>query len=105
MNRNAEDRRHQNPVTGVYARHKLHCSLANGGERCSCKPSFFGVAWDKEAGRNKKTHFRQHVVEARNLRHDLMQKLRNGEIVEPGGLSVAEAHENFVVALVEREAA
>ncbi len=84
--------------TGVYARHKLHCSLSKGGERCSCKPSFFGVAWDKEVGRNKKTHFRQHVVEARNLRHDLMQKLRNGEVVDPGGLSIAEAHERFVAA-------
>jgi hypothetical protein len=21
---------------------------SKGGERCACKPSFFGVAWDKE---------------------------------------------------------
>jgi integrase len=71
---------------------------ATSWERCSCKPSFYGVAWDKEAGRNQKTRYRQRVTEARNLRDDLTQKIRNGEIVEPGGLTVAEAHESFVAA-------
>jgi integrase len=83
---------------GVYARHKLRCALAEGRLKCTCKASFYGVAWDKQAGRNRKTKFRPRAIEARNLREDLMLAIRRREIVGPAGLTIEEGHERFVAA-------
>jgi integrase len=83
----------------VYARHQLHCALGVGGKRCNCDPSYFGVAWDREAGRHRKTKHRPRAVEARNLRADLLAAISEGTITERSGLTVAEAHKRFVEAM------
>jgi integrase len=84
---------------GVYARHQLHCALGVGGDRCNCGPSYFGVAWDREAAKHRKTKHRPHAVEARNLRADLLAVIAEGGVGESSGLTVADAHERFVKAM------
>jgi integrase len=83
----------------VYARHQLHCALGVGGKRCNCDPSYYGVAWDREAARHRKTKHRPRAVEARNLRADLLGAISEGTITESSGLTVAEAHKRFVEAI------
>jgi hypothetical protein len=41
---------------GVYARHRLACAIGTGG-KCSCKPSYWGKAWDQAASKHRKTTF------------------------------------------------
>lgn len=67
---------------GVFARHRLSCALAVGKKRCTCGPSYYGVVWDREAGRHRKTKFRPSIAEAKNLRADLHAQVRDGAVVE-----------------------
>ena len=85
----------------VYARHKLHCALGVGGEKCNCIPSYYGMAWDREANKQRKTEFRSRAAEARGLRSDLLLSIREGRITESSGLTLADAHERFVIAIRE----
>jgi integrase len=84
---------------GVYARHGLHCALGVGGDRCNCSPGYFGVAWDRDAAKHRKTRHRPQAVEARNLRADLLAAIGEGTVAAPPGLTVAGAHERFVKAM------
>ncbi len=82
---------------GVYARHKLSCALAIGGKRCTCKPSYWGKVWDREAGRHRKAGFRPAIGEARNLRRDLLERVRSGTVVErPADLGFEVRQEEFI---------
>ena len=82
---------------GVFARHRLGCALAIGGPRCTCEPSFYGVVWDKDAGRHRKTGHGPTVAEARNLRADLLAAVREGVLAaRPPALRFDDAHERFV---------
>lgn len=84
---------------GVYARHQLRCALGVGGERCNCTPSFYGIAWDRDAGKHRKTKSRPRAVEARNLRSDLLTAVREGTLTESSGVTVADAHKRFIAAI------
>ncbi len=64
---------------GVYARHKKGCAVEGDGP-CNCKPSFWGKAWDRAAGRHRKTRFLQTIAAARSAKSDLEKTLRAGQL-------------------------
>ena len=43
---------------GVFARHRKACRLNAGGnpKECNCTPSYYGVVWDRAAGKVRKTN-------------------------------------------------
>jgi integrase len=86
---------------GVYARHKLSCALAIGRQRCTCSPSYWGKVHDPAIGRPRKTKFRPLISEAKNLRDDLLQRVRSGAFEEEGQLQSPDilfeaAHQQFI---------
>ena len=85
---------------GVFARHQQHCALQDGG-RCSCKPSYYGVAYDRTRKRQVKTKRMPTSDAARNARADLAAMLERGETRAGGNLRLAEARERFVLAARE----
>ena len=66
---------------GVFARHRLKCRLAVGGERCNCEPSYYGTVWDKDIDRNRRTKRYRLIGEARNARTDLQREVKEGVVV------------------------
>lgn len=89
---------------GVFARHRKACKFEQGGERCSCKPSYYGTGWDRARGRTIKTKFLPSVDAAKNARADLIDQLSRGEIAASGGLRLSEARERFIAAAREGRA-
>jgi len=61
---------------GVFARHQKHCAIANG-RACNCKPSYYGVVWDRARNRTVKTKRLTTVNAAWNARIDLIKQLCN----------------------------
>lgn len=87
---------------GVFARHRLDCGLGVGRRRCSCTPSYYGTVWDREAGRHRKTEHRPLIGEAKNLRADLLARVRQGFVVDrPAEMPFEDAHEQFIAACRE----
>lgn len=95
---------------GVFARHRGDCALTHeldlpeeerGKAKCDCKPSYFGVAWDKRTGRPRKTKHHPKAIEARNARADLASSLRAGKPVGTSGLRFEQATEKLVKAAEE----
>lgn len=90
---------------GVYARHQEGCALSvalvEGRENgtCDCKPSYFGVVYDKRAGRTRKTRHRPKAIEARNERADLSASLRMGKPVGSSAMRLDVASEKFKAAI------
>lgn len=89
---------------GVYARHQQHCRLEQGGERCSCKPSFYGVVYDRGQRKPVRTRRLSTVDAARHARKDLADGLERGEIPTSRGLRLTDARERFVKAAREGRA-
>lgn len=87
---------------GVYARHRISCSLALGGEECDCRPSYFGTVWDRSIDLNRRTKHSRWIGEARRLRGELQAEVKAYAI---GGrkpeLGFAEAHRLFVKSCAE----
>lgn len=85
---------------GVYARHRLSCNLAVGMKRCTCSPSYWGKVWDPAIGRPRKTKHRRLIGEAKNLRDDLLARVRAGEVEDIAGddISFEQAHVDFIQA-------
>ncbi len=82
---------------GVYARHQKHCAIADA-RSCNCKPSYYGVAWDRSRNRNVKTKRLPTVDAARNARIDLIKQLEHGEAPVGELLRLTEARVRFVQA-------
>jgi integrase len=82
---------------GVFARHQLHCAIERG-RRCNCKPSYFGVAWDRARERQIKTKRMPTVEAARKARADLLAMLERGEVPTGSGVRLRDARERFVTA-------
>lgn len=83
---------------GVYARHRKGCALVNGGVRCSCRPAYWGRAWDRTTQKTIKTAMLPTAGAASSARNALIQELRQG--VTPAGstMFVAEAVKQFLAA-------
>ena len=81
---------------GVFARHQVSCSLGDG-KRCNCTPSYFGVVWDREGARHRKTGHLPRAIAARDARADLREALRKGELPRAGvEISLGDAFDKFV---------
>ena len=88
---------------GVFARHQQHCGIA-GGRRCNCKPTYYGVAYDRSRQRHVKTKRKATAEAARNARADLAQTLERGETPVTNAVRLREARERFVAAAREGKA-
>lgn len=88
---------------GVFARHQKRCAIEHG-KRCSCKPSYYGVVWDRARGRQLRTKRMTTVEAARKARADLLAMLERGEVPTSSGLRMGEARERFVTAAREGRA-
>lgn len=90
---------------GVYARHREGCALSvaiREGRKdgaCDCKPSYFGVVYDKQAKRTRKTRHRPKAIEARNARADLAASLRMGRPVGTSAMRLDAAIKKFKTAV------
>lgn len=82
---------------GVFARHQRHCAVADKS-RCTCRPSYYGVAWDRARGRPVKTRHMATVDAARSARIDLIRMLERGEAPLAETVRLREARERFVQA-------
>lgn len=86
---------------GVYARHQQGCAVAPG-VKCRCKPSFYGVVYDRAQQKTVRTTRNATVDAARNARNDLAASLERGEApANSHGLRLTEAREQFVSAARE----
>jgi integrase len=83
---------------GVYKRHSLNCDKAiDKDKRCTCDPTYYGVVWDNEIGRNRKTERRPLLSEAKNLRVDLLAEVQAGSVVEPPkGIRLKDSQPEFI---------
>ena len=88
---------------GVFARHQQHCAIGGGG-RCTCKPSYYGVAYDRSRQRHVKTKRMPTAEAARNARADLAKTLERGETPVTNAVRLREARERFVAAAREGKA-
>jgi integrase len=77
---------------GVFARHQASCPIVGGG-RCRCKPSYYGVVYDRARKRQVRTRRMPTAEAARNSRADLTRALNRGEAVAPGGLRILDARD------------
>lgn len=82
---------------GVYGRHQLHCALAEE-RRCDCIPRYFGVVWDRQTQKHRKTGYHATPAEANNARTDLAVKVRQGVTDIREGLSFEEGQRRFIAA-------
>lgn len=81
---------------GVYARHQDGCAVERD-KRCNCAPKYFGVAWDPNSRRPRKTKHYRLATDARDARLDLRDALRRGEAsVATGSLHLGEGVEKFI---------
>ncbi|MFN8215679.1 MAG: tyrosine-type recombinase/integrase [Solirubrobacterales bacterium] len=89
---------------GVFVRHQLSCAKAlDKTRRCSCNPSYYGKVWDPTIARHRPTKRRPNVLEAKNLRDDLLVLVHGGggnkEVAEtepPESPTFAEGHVEFI---------
>lgn len=88
---------------GVYARHRQGCALEHDG-RCSCKPSYYGAAYDRTHRKTVRTRRFPAVDAARNARKDLVDQLERGDAPAVRGLRLTDAREQFVKAAREGRA-
>ena len=88
---------------GVFARHQHHCAISDG-RRCSCKPSYYGVCYDRGRKKRVKTKRMPTAEAARNARADLGRMLDQGELPVTNAVRLAEARERFVTAAREGRA-
>jgi integrase len=88
---------------GVFARHQKECAI-DGGARCNCKPSYYGVVWDRARKRHVKTKRMPTIEAARNARADLSGRVERGEIPDGGGVRLSDARARFVAAAREGRA-
>jgi integrase len=82
---------------GVYRRHRKGCAVERK-RKCDCRPSYYGVAYDRTTGRNRKTATATTPTLARDLRSDLIRALDSGVLTQRTDLRLGEAVERFIAA-------
>jgi integrase len=98
---------------GVFARHQEGCGverLAPGSglgaiaRACTCRPSYYGKAYDRTAGRHVATRRSPDIASARGTRKGLLEALGKGELPHERPLRLRDAHERFIAACREGRA-
>jgi integrase len=81
---------------GVFARHQMGCAL-EAGKRCNCTPRYYGVAWDRNECRQRKTRRFDGAIEARDARADLLESMRKGTAtLRPKKIKLKKLREQFL---------
>ena len=80
---------------GVYARHKTSCTEFRNAN-CPCRPSYWGKAWDRYAGKHVKTAMLPSPIAAKNARADLIATIAGGVSPAASTLRVSQACERFL---------
>jgi integrase len=88
---------------GVFARHQKDCAII-ARARCNCKPSYYGVVWDRARKRHVKTKRMPTIEAARNARADLSGRVERGELPDASGIRLSDARLRFVTAAREGRA-
>jgi len=93
-------RRHTNPRTrAAPPRHSISCPrTASKDEKCRCKPTYFGVAYDAAKGGTRKTPHLTTATEARNARNDLIALIAQGKVKGVGLLTLQDTIDRFIQA-------
>ena len=82
---------------GVFARHQRDCAIEREA-RCNCKPSYYGVVYDRARKRHVKTRRFSTLDAARHARGDLTDVVERGDVPAGGGIRLVDARERFVAA-------
>jgi hypothetical protein len=89
----------------VFARHSTRCALERDGAHCTCKPSYYGVAWDRAQSKPVRTRRFPNAAAARSARANLIARLDRGEAhAAARGLRLSDARKRFVRAAREGRA-
>jgi integrase len=81
----------------VFARHRKSCAKETRPEgRCTCRPSYYGVVYDRAERHHRKTRRYPNPTAARNAKGELERMLDRGETPERSDVRVGEAVERFV---------
>jgi integrase len=89
---------------GVFARHQKRCRLdTDPAARCNCKPSYYGVVYDRAAGKTIKTRVQVTADAGRNARVDLAGQIERGEHAS-SDLRLTDARIRFIAAAREGRA-
>ena len=80
---------------GVFARHRKGCAVEHE-RKCNCRPSYYGVVYDRSAQKHFKTKRFPTPTAARNARGDLLDAIERGETPGRTDLRVKEAVERFI---------
>ena len=86
-----------------HPRHQQRCRV-HDGSRCNCKPSYYGVAYDRVQRKPVRTRRHPTVDGAKNARSDLQATLDRGEAPAARGPRLTEARTHFVTAAREGRA-
>ena len=89
---------------GIFARHQKACALGAGRARCNCKPSYYGVVWDRERKRQVKTQRLPTLKAARSARSNLLERVERGELPDTAGISLSDARTRFIASAREGRA-
>lgn len=83
---------------GVFARHQEGCAEERG-KRCNCKPSFYGVAYDRAERKQRKTQRRTLAGDARDDRRDLLAELDKGTVNRGLPILLEDGWDEFIKAV------
>jgi integrase len=85
---------------GVFARHQKRCAKETRPEsKCTCRPSYYGSAYDRSERKHRRTRRYTNPTAARNAKQELERMLDRGEAPERSVLRLGEAVERFVRAV------
>lgn len=97
-NDGGRDERTRHP--GVYLRHSRDCGRVQGGSKCSCKPSYRAVVYDKRSKKMIRKTFRV-LAEAKLWRADAVVAVERGTLKPPTATTVGEALSAYVAGMVD----
>lgn len=97
-NDGGRDERTRHP--GVYLRHSRDCARVQRGAKCSCKPSYRAVAYDKRSKKMIRKTFRA-LAEAKLWRADAVVALEQGRLKPPTTTTVGEALHSYLAGMVD----
>lgn len=88
----------QTRYEGVFARHQAKCAKGEDkNKRCTCRPRYYGVAWDRVTQKYVKTGRYDQAIEARDARADLLESMRKGVVNAPAKvLTLSQVRDRFL---------
>src|SRR5690242_2858153 len=97
-NHRGRDERTRYP--GVFLRHSRDCARVEGGWKCSCKPSYRAVVYDKRSKKMIRKTFGA-LAEAKLWRADAQVAVERGTLRAPSATTVADALNAYLAGMVD----